>query len=145
MISIGPAHAKRPKVIVERPAADSTQAPVESADAPYQHRVDSLNQAMYDQIEAAIKKLEKKFDDPKTEEEVGRIIGAIVMEKQLALLDVELDRAVSVRDTLLIIGLQYGLNELLRQSPQLRETLRQQIEALELKFQEAESSPPVKR
>lgn len=135
-MNCGPANAADPpRIVIERPAPDST-APrsTDPADAPFQAKVDSLNRVMEQNIGKAILTLESNFEDPKTEEEVGRMIGMIIMEQQLALLDIEIDRALSMRDTLLIKGFELGLQELLHNSPEVREALHQQVDALESRF-----------
>jgi hypothetical protein len=141
-IICGPTFAKPPRIEVENQMLADTAL----VDTIYRVKVDSINQATQAKIQAAINRLEKKFDDSKVEEEVGRLIGTYVMEQQLALLDLDIDRAVSLRDTLLLRGLELGLQEWIRNSPQLREVLQKQIEALETKFHMVEVNPlPAKR
>lgn len=130
--------AARPRVVVERdstlmnraqpydqpyyvPGTDSTgpRMVIDPGAMIYQMQVDSINNVAEDKIREQIIALEKHFNDPEFEEKTGRVIGTIVMEQQLALLDLQIDRAVSLRDTLLLMGLQVGLSELLKQHPEL--------------------------
>ena len=69
---------------------------------------------------------------------VGRMIGTIVIEKELAMLDLQIDRALSFRDTLLLKGLEFAFRELLRNVPEVREALLNQVNALERRFRELE-------
>lgn len=148
-MNCGPTIAEPPRIIFERPAPVVTDSAhlhsTDPADAPYQAKVDSLNRVMEQNIGKAILTLESNFEDPKMEEEVGRLIGMIIMEQQLALLDIEIDRALSLRDTLLIKGLEYGLEEILRRSPEVREALHQQVDALESRFRVLHVESPVEK
>jgi len=137
IMNYGPMFGKPPRIEVENQLLADTAL----VDTVYRVKVDSINQATEAKIQAAINRLERKFNDPKVEEEVGRLIGTYVMEQQLALLDLDIDRAVSLRDTLLLKGLELGLQEWIRNSPQVREALRQQIEELEKKFHVTEVEP----
>ena len=146
IMNYGPTFAEKPpKIIVELPV-DTTQKRmiVDPTELMYQVRVDSINQATQVKIGQAILQLESNFKNPKVEEEVGRLIGTYVMEQQLALLDIEIDRAVSFRDTLLLKGLELGLQQLLRNSPEVRAALKSQIVDLENKFKMTEIKPEAK-
>jgi len=130
--------AARPRVVVERdstlmnrvdpnmqpyfiPGTDSSgpRMVIDPGAMIYQMKVDSINKAAEDKIREQIVALEHNFEDPEFEEKTGRVIGTIVMEQQLALLDIQIDRAVSLRDTLLLMGMQVGLAELLKAHPEL--------------------------
>jgi hypothetical protein len=154
-VSLHPAFAQQKRIVVERPATppDTSQAPfhyeartdstpprlvLDPGAMVYQERVDSINDVAEKKIRDAINQLEKNFQDPQVEDLVGRIIGTIVMEQQLALMDIQIDRALSLRDTLLLRGLELAFRELLINVPQLREALLQQVNALEQKFRELE-------
>ncbi len=128
------AQAERPRVVVERdsllmqkgspnyfPPTDSTgpRMVIDPAAMIYQMKVDSINQVAEEKIREQIIALERNFDNPEYEEKVGRVIGTIVMEQQMALLDMQIDRAISLKDTLLMMGLQVGLAELLKAHPEL--------------------------
>jgi hypothetical protein len=144
--------AERPKIVVETPALDdSTQKPstfeyvaptdstpgrlvIDASEMIYQMKVDSINKSAEDKIREQIKKLERKFEDPKVEEQVGVMIGNIVLEQQLALVDLQVDRAFSLRDTLLIWGLKAGLEELLKQHPELEYELVRMMDRIEQQF-----------
>ena len=143
------------RIVVERPPAgqdtassyfryeagtDSTppRLMIDPGELAYQMKVDSINDAAERKLRQAIEQLERKFEDPQVEELVGRIIGTIVIEQQLALLDLQFDRALTFRDTLLLMGLELAFQELLRNVPEVREALLQQINALEQKFRELE-------
>jgi len=124
----------RPRVVVERdstlmqpenpnyfPPTDSTGARmvIDPGAMVYQMQVDSINKVAEDKIREQIIALEKNFEDPEFEEKVGRVIGTIVMDQQMALLDLQIGRAISLQDTLLLMGMQVGLAELLKQHPEL--------------------------
>ncbi|MCB9357400.1 MAG: hypothetical protein H6505_02415 [Calditrichaeota bacterium] len=128
-------HAERPRVVVERdstlgkqlanpnyfPGTDST-APrmvIDPAEMIYQMRVDSINKVAEEKIRDQIIALERNFEDPEFEEKTGRVIGTIVMQQQMALLDLQIERAISLKDTLLLMGIQVGLGELLKANPML--------------------------
>lgn len=129
------AHAERPRVIVERdstsskqltnpsyfPPTDSTgpRLVIDPGEMVYQMKVDSINTVAEEKIREQIIALERNFDNPEFEEKVGRVIGTIVMDQQMALLDLQIERAISLRDTLLLMGMQVGLQELLKANPQL--------------------------
>lgn len=129
------AQAERPRVIVERdstlgkqltnpnyfPPTDSTgpRMVIDPGEMIYQMKVDSINMVAEEKIREQIIALEKNFEDPEFEEKVGRVIGTIVMDQQMALLDLQIERAISLRDTLLLMGMQVGLQELLRAHPEL--------------------------
>ena len=147
--------AQQRRIVVERPAPapDSTQPyfhyqaksdstpprlTIDPGEMIYQERVDSINEAAELKIRNAIKQLERQFEDPVVEDAVGKMIGAIVMEQQLALMDIQIDRAFSLRDTLLLKGLELAFHELLLNVPQIREELLKQVNALEQKFRAME-------
>lgn len=135
------AFAQSHRIVVERPAqpADTTQAApdtlrrmvIDPGEMFYQMQVDSVNQAMEEKIRSLIGQMERKFDDPKTEEEVGKLIGEAVMEQQMALLDLQIQRAISVKDTLLLKGLELALEKLLQNSDVIQEQITKQLNALE--------------
>lgn len=140
------------RIIVERPepAPDSTMAPfqydagvngapprlvIDPSQMEYQMQVDSINKSTEDQIKKLIEKLERKFNDPATEEEVGKMIGEVVMRQQMALLDLQIDRAVEMKDSLLYKALELALREMLANSPMMREQIQKQLDALETQFE----------
>lgn len=126
--------AARPRVVVERdstllqqqqpnyfPPTDSTgpRMVIDPGAMIYQMKVDSINKVAEEKIREQIIALEKNFEDPEFEEKVGRVIGTIVMDQQMALLDLQISRAISLQDTLLMMGMQVGLAELLKKYPEL--------------------------
>lgn len=133
--------AQSHRVVIEReaPPADSTQAApdtlrrmtIDPGALLYQMQEDSIHQVTEDKIRRLIAQMEKKFEDPKVEEEVGRLIGEVVMEQQMALLDLQIERAISIKDTLLLKGLEVALQELLRNSDVIREQIERQLRLLE--------------
>lgn len=133
--------AQSHRIVVERsaPSSDTTQAVpdtlrrmvIDPGEMIYQMKADSINQATEEKLRNLISRLEKKFEDPKVEEEVGKLIGEAVMEQQMALLDLQIERAISVKDTLLLKGLQIALTELLQNNDVLREQIEKQLNALE--------------
>jgi len=150
-----PLFAQKHRVVVERPtpAPDTTVIPTEPgprrmvidpSELIYQMQVDSINQVTEDKVRDLIGRLERKFEDPKVEEEVGRLIGEVVMQQQMALLDLQIDRAISIRDTLLLRGLEFALQQLLANSDVVRDEIRKQLESLERQMTE-ENAEPLKR
>ena len=133
--------AQSHRVVIEReaPPADSTPAApdtlrrmtIDPGALLYQMQVDSINQATEETIRRLIAQVEKKLEDPKVEEEVGKLIGEAVMEQQMALLDLQIERAISVKDSLLLKGLEMALRELLLNSDVIREQIEKQLNALE--------------
>lgn len=128
------AQAERPRIIVERdsslmrqsnpnfiPATDSSgpRMVIDPGAMIYQMQVDSINMAAEEKIREQIIALEKHFENPEFEEKVGRVIGTIVMDQQMALLDLQIGRAISLQDTLLLMGIQIGLAELIKKNPEL--------------------------
>jgi hypothetical protein len=115
------------------PPTDSTPARyvIDPAAMVYQMKVDSINQVAEAKVKSYIEKLERKFQDPKVEEEMGKLIGAAVMEQQMALLDLQIQKAVSLRDTLLMMGIQTALSELYNNSPAVRDQIEKLQQYLE--------------
>jgi hypothetical protein len=111
------------------PPTDSTpgRLVIDPGDLAYQMRIDSVNQAAEQKIRGYMTQLEKSFQDSATEMEIGTLVGTAVLEQQMALLDLQINRAVSLRDTLLLKGLQIAIQELIKNSPEVR----QQLETLE--------------
>ena len=136
--------AQSHRVVIEReaPPADSTQvAPdtlrrmtIDPGALLYEMQVDSINQATEEKIRSLIAQVEKKFEDPKVEEEVGKLIGEAVIEQQMALLDLQIERAISVKDSLLLKGLEMALRELLLNSDVIREQIEKQLRLLEIEM-----------
>jgi hypothetical protein len=56
------------------------------------------------------------------------------MEQQMALLDLQVDRAVASRDTLLLKGVQIALEELIQNSPAVRQALEKSLIKLQREF-----------
>ena len=145
------ASAERPRVVVDVKDRDTTQTQptfqyhpptdttaarltIDAAAMIYQMKVDSINQWAEGQIRDLIIRLEKRFDDPQVEEEVGRRIGEVVMQQQMALLDLQLERSISLKDTLLIYGLKAALQELLRTHPDLEGEIVKMMNKVEREF-----------
>lgn len=137
-----PLMADRPKIIVERNMGtpDTVVMPTDTSarrmvidpgEIVFQMKADSINQAAEEQVRALIKRLERKFDNPEVEDEVGRLIGEVVMQQQMALLDLQIDRAISLRDTLLLKGLEVALQELLLNNDVVLREIRKQLQSLE--------------
>jgi len=137
------AFAQRADIIVERKSStpDTIVMPTDTASQRmvidpgalvFQMRADSINQLTEARIRDLITKLERKFENPQVEEEVGRLIGEAVMQQQMALLDLQMERAISLRDTLLMMGLQLALEELLVNSDVIRNEIMKQLRALEM-------------
>jgi hypothetical protein len=141
MLFCSAALAQSHRVVIEReaPPADTTQTTpdtprrmvIDPSQLLYQMQVDSINQATEEKIRGLIARVEKKIEDPKVEEEVGKLIGEAVMEQQMALLDLQIERAISVKDTLLLKGLEVALQELLQNSDVIREQVEKQLRLME--------------
>ena len=133
--------AQSHRIVVERPQqpADTAQPTLDSphrmvidpGEILFNMQADSINRLTEEKIRSLITRMEKKFDDPKVEEEVGRLIGTAVMEQQMALLDLQIQRAISIKDTLLLMGLQLALEELLKNGDVIQEQIEKQLRALE--------------
>lgn len=137
------AFAQKADIVVERKstAPDTIVMPTDTASPRmvidpgalvFQMRADSINQLTEARIRDLITKLERKFENPQVEEEVGRLIGEAVMQQQMALLDLQMERAISLRDTLLMMGLQLALEELLVNSDMIRNEIMKQLRSLEM-------------
>jgi hypothetical protein len=136
--------AQSHRVVIERetPPADSTQpAPdtlrrmtIDPGALLYEMQVDSIHQLTEDKIRRLIAQVERKFEDPRVEEEVGKLIGEAVMEQQMALLDLQIERAISVKDTLLLKGLEVALQQILLNSDVIREQIEKQLRLLEIEM-----------
>lgn len=142
--------AQRPKIVVETPTdsaarpttfeylppTDSTgpRVVIDPGELIYQMTLDSINKSAEDKIREQIISLEKHFEDPVFEEQVGRAIGAIIMDQQMALLDLQVTRAISLRDSLLMIGVEIALREMIKQNPQLEYELTHLHERIEKEF-----------
>jgi hypothetical protein len=134
-----------PKIIVERPTPviDSSEVRPDSsrrmvmdpAAMVYQMQLDSINQITEDKIRALIIRLEHKFNDSAVEEEVGKLIGDAVMEQQMAILDLQVDRAISSRDTLLLKGVEIALQQMIQNSPAVRTALEKSLAKLRYELQ----------
>jgi hypothetical protein len=101
----------------------------------YQEKVDSINQVTEDKIRGFIVQLEHKFEDPQVEEDVGKLIGTAVMEQQMALLDLQVDRAISMKDTLLLVGLETALRELIKNNSTVRNELMKALDKMQAEMQ----------
>jgi len=136
--------AQSHRVVIEReaPPADSTQTDtlrrmvIDPGALLYEMQVDSIHQVTEERIRRLIAQVEKKFEDPKVEEEVGKLIGEAVIEQQMALLDLQIERAISVKDSLLLKGLEVALQQLLLNGDVIREQVQKQLDALERELKE---------
>jgi hypothetical protein len=135
-----------PRIVVERPTPppDTAHATVpdtlrrmviDPAQMIYQMQVDSINRETEEKVKRFIGQIERNFQDPQVEEEMGKLIGEAVMEQQMALLNLQIDRAISVRDTLLLKGLETALQQLILHSDVVREQIRKQLDALQREMQ----------
>ena len=145
------AYSDRPRVVVEvsdslknqnksafeyTPPTDSTgpRVSIDAGELIYQMRVDSINKWAEDQIREQIIRVERHFEDPKVEEETGKIIGGIIMQQQMALLDLQVERALSFRDTLLLFGLKTALQEMVLKNPEVQDELNRLISKVEREY-----------
>jgi hypothetical protein len=135
-----------PRIVVERPTPPpDTARPavpdtlrrmvIDPAQMIYQMQVDSINRETEEKVKRFIGQLERNFQDPQVEEEMGKLIGEAVMEQQMALLNLQIDRAISVRDTLLLKGLETALQQLILHSDVVREQIRKQLDVLQREMQ----------
>jgi hypothetical protein len=148
------ASAERPRVVVEvgdslktpqqpafqyTPPTDSSgpRVSINAGELIYQMKVDSINKLTEDKIREQIIKVEKHFEDPKVEEETGKLIGDIIMQQQMALLDLQVERALSFRDTLLLYGLKTALQEMVLKNPEVQEQLLRLIDKVEREYDKA--------
>ena len=148
------ASAERPRVVVEvgdslktpqqpafqfTPSTDSTgpRVSIDAGELIYQMKVDSINKRAEELIREQIIKIEKHFEDPKVEEQTGKVIGDIIMQQQMALLDLQVERALSFRDTLLLYGLKTALQEMVLKNPQVRDQLLKLIDKVEREYDKA--------
>ncbi len=147
LFSASATNAQPRHIVVERPLPDdSVKAPfryeagndsvaprlvIDAGEMIYQMRVDSINKSAEAKIKKLIEKLERHFEDPKVEEEVGKLIGEAILEQQMAMLDIQVERALSMRDSLLLKGLELALREILRANPGLQDQILKQIESVE--------------
>lgn len=148
------AYSDRPRVVVEvsdslknqnksafeyTPPTDSTgpRVSIDAGELIYQMRVDSINKWAEEKIREQIVKVERHFEDPKVEEETGKIIGGIIMEQQMALLDLQVERALSFRDTLLLYGLKTALQEMVLKNPDVQDELMRLLDKVEREYREA--------
>ncbi|MBU1919238.1 hypothetical protein KKG66_00210 [bacterium] len=145
------AYSDRPRVVVEvsdslknqnksafeyTPPTDSTgpRVSIDAGELIYQMRVDSINKWAEEKIREQIVKVERHFEDPKVEEETGKIIGGIIMEQQMALLDLQVERALSFRDTLLLYGLKTALQEMVLKNPDVQDELMRLLDKVEREY-----------
>ncbi len=121
---------------------DSTgpRVSIDAGELIYQMRLDSINKWAEEKIREQIIRVERNFENPKVEEETGKIIGGIIMEQQMALLDLQVERALSFRDTLLLFGLKTALQEMVLKNPDVQDELMRLMSKVEREYVKATTS-----
>ena len=130
VINVGPgAQATVPdtaqRAVLYAPVTDST-APrlvIDPSQLAIQFSLDSVTASAESKIRNLVLQLEGAEGDTAVERRIGELVGQILLERELALLDLQILYAERIRDTLLLSGLRLALEELLRQNPQLQEML----------------------
>ncbi|MFH1010224.1 MAG: hypothetical protein V1784_03195 [bacterium] len=114
-----------PGAVVYVPATDSA-APrlvIDPAQLPLQFSLDSVMQSAEEKIRHLVVQTEGIEGDTMFEKRLGEFIGQILLERELALLNLQVQSAKTSQDSLLLSGLRLVLEELFRQNPQLQEML----------------------
>lgn len=113
------------RAVVYVPATDSA-APrlvIDPSQLALQFSLDSVMQAADEKVRRLVLQLDGAEGDTSLERRIGELVGQILLERELGLLDLQIQSAISLKDTLLLLGLRLALEELLRQNPQLQEML----------------------
>ena len=113
------------------PATD-TAAPrlvIDPSQLSMQFSMDSVMQATEDKLRGLALQFEGVEHDTAIQQKIGEFIGQIFLERELALLDLQIQNAIDLNDSVLLSGLKLALEELLQRNPELqnmiiREALR---------------------
>jgi len=113
------------------PATD-TAAPrlvIDPSQLAIQFSMDSVMQATEDKLLGLASQFEGLENDAAIQQKIGEFIGEIFLERELALLDLQIQNAINLNDSVLLAGLKLALEELLQRNPELqnmiiREALR---------------------
>ena len=113
------------------PATD-TAAPrlvIDPSQLAMQFSMDSVMQATEDKLRGLASQFEGLENDAALQQKISEFVGQIFMERELALLDLQIQNAINLNDSVLLTGLKLALEELLQRNPELqnmiiREALR---------------------
>ncbi len=114
-----------PGAVVYVPATDSA-APrlvIDPSQLSLQFAVDSVMQSTEDKIRGLVEQTGGVEGDPALEKRISGLIGEILLEREMGLLNLQVQSASVSQDSLLLSGLRMVVEELLRQNPQLQEML----------------------
>ncbi|MBM3324512.1 MAG: hypothetical protein FJY66_02460 [Calditrichaeota bacterium] len=114
-----------PGAVVYVPTTDSA-APrlvIDPSQLPLQFSLDSVMLSAEEKIRHLVVQTEGIEGDTAFERRLGELIGKILLERELALLNLQVQSAKTSQDSLLLSGLRLVLEELFRQNPQLQEML----------------------
>jgi hypothetical protein len=134
VIDVGPGAQAAPSDTAQRavlyaPVMDST-APrlvIDPSQLAIQFSLDSVMTSAEGKIRNLVLQLEGAEGDTGVERRIGELVGQVLIERELALLDLQILYAEKTSDTLLLSGLRLALEELLRQNPQLQEMLLREV------------------
>ncbi|MBU1937501.1 hypothetical protein KKG05_08895 [bacterium] len=104
------------------PATD-TAAPrlvIDPSQLAIQFSMDSVMQAAEDKLRGLAMQFEGMEYDTSLQRKIGEFAGQIFLERELALLDLQIQNAVNLNDSVLLAGLKLALEELLQRNPELR-------------------------
>ncbi len=104
------------------PATD-TAAPrlvIDPSQLAIQFSMDSIMQATEDKLRGLASQFDGLENDAAIQQKIGEFIGQIFMERELALLDLQIQNAINLNDSVLLAGLKLALEELLQRNPELR-------------------------
>jgi hypothetical protein len=104
------------------PATD-TVAPrlvIDPSQLAMQFSMDSVMQATEDKLRGLALQFEGLENDTAIQQKIGEFIGQIFLERELALLDLQIQNAIDLNDSVLLAGLKLALEELLQRNPELR-------------------------
>jgi hypothetical protein len=111
--------------VLYRPVTDSS-APnlaIDPSQLPLQFSFDSIMQRAEEKMRTLELKIEGAEGDPTLERRLGEMVGQVLLEREYALLGLQIQSATTQNDTLLMSVLRFAIEELLRQNPQLQEML----------------------
>ena len=134
VIDVGPGPNAAPpdtaqRAVLYAPVMDST-APrlvIDPSQLAIQFSLDSVMASAEGKIRNLVVQLEGAEGDTSVERRIGELVGQILLERELALLDLQILYAEKMSDTLLLSGLRLALEELLRQNPELQEMILREV------------------
>jgi hypothetical protein len=123
-------HDTLPGAVVYVPATDSA-APrlvIDPSQLSLQFAEDSVMQSAEDKIRGLVEQTNGIEGDPDLERKISKLIGEILLEREMGLLNLQVQSASVSQDSLLLSGLRIVIEELLRQNPQLQDMLLREAE-----------------